>query len=133
AVSEILRNANVNIEYDITPLLRKDSLEIIDEDRALIVERIRNDPNKRILITHGTDTMVQTANALSEIQGKTIVLTGAMQPAACRITDAAFNIGCAIIATQILPEGVFIVMNGKVFNPSHVRKDNKRNLFIEVD
>jgi L-asparaginase len=82
-----------------------------------------------VLITHGTDTMVETAAELRGLEGKTIVLTGALNPARFRDSDAIFNIGCAVGAVQCLPPGVYIAMNGRVWNPEHVRKNRNRNVF----
>lgn len=131
-IASILRDANVALEYEVEPLLRKDSLEITDHDRQLITDRVAADPGRRIIITHGTDTMVETALRLATIRGKVIVLTGAMQPAAFKRTDAAFNIGCAILAVQTLPEGVYVVMNGRVFDPRRARKNLELDRFEEA-
>jgi len=128
----ILEEANVSLDYEVECLLRKDSLEITDADRQMILERIASDPHQRIVITHGTDTMILTAKTLSQIRDKVIVLTGAMQPAAFRRTDAAFNVGGAIIAAQTLPPGVHIVMNGRVFDPHRARKNMALDRFEEV-
>ena len=106
-----------------------DSRELTDEDRATIVKAVAKDSTERILITHGTDTMVQTAKALAGIQGKTIVLTGALKPALFKTTDAVFNIGCAVIAAQTLEPGIYIVMNGCVFPYDHVRKNVQQGMF----
>lgn len=128
-VAEVLREANVTIEFKVEPVLAKDSLELSDADRQLIRERILACPEQRILITHGTDTMVETALALQGIPGKTVVLTGSMQPARFRNTDAVFNIGFAASAVQILPPGIYIAMNGRVFDPTHVHKNRERHCF----
>jgi L-asparaginase len=128
-VADILHQANVSFEYNVDSLFRKDSLEITAGDRQAIVEKIRADPHRRIIVTHGTDTMIETARALAAIPGKVIVLTGAMQPAAFKESDAAFNIGCAAIAVQTLPEGVYVVMNGQVFDPSRARKNAAEDRF----
>jgi L-asparaginase len=129
SIVEILKEANVIFSYEILPVLRKDSLDMTDDDRLLICAEVKSSAHNRILITHGTDTMINTAKALQEITGKVIVLTGAMQPAKFRFTDAVFNIGCAVTAVQILPEGVFIVMNGRIFNPENIRKNQAQNHF----
>lgn len=128
-ILEVLREANVSIDYQVTPLLRKDSLDLTDEDRALLRQAILNSSASRIVITHGTDTMTETARALADIPGKTIILTGAMQPARFRFTDAVFNIASAMMAAQTLLEGVYIVMNGKVFDPAKTRKNVELNRF----
>jgi L-asparaginase len=122
-VGDVLQEANVSIEYEIECLLRKDSLELTDEDRALILRKVREDLAERILITHGTDTMAQTGRHLVGVKGKVIVLTGAMQPASFKRTDAHFNIGFALAALQTLPHGVYIAMNGRIFDPARVEKN----------
>ncbi len=131
-VETILRQANVTIDYAVESLVMKDSLELNDEDRRLIADRVRSTAERHILITHGTDTMIATAQALHDIRGKVIVLTGAMQPAAFKHSDAAFNIGGAVLALQTLPEGVYLVMNGQVFDPLHTRKDVQMDRFEET-
>ena len=131
-IIDILRIANVAAEYEIETLLRKDSLDLTEDDRTFIVDRIRRDPFERILITHGTDTMVDTASALADLPNKTIVLVGSLTPAQFRDSDAAFNIGFAFAAVQTLSPGVYITMNGRVFDPHSVRKNRKRNQFEEV-
>ena len=131
-ILEVLREANLSIDYQVTSLLRKDSLELTDEDRKIVRQSVQNSTASQIVITHGTDTMITTARALADIPHKTIVLTGAMQPARFRLTDAVFNIASAMMATQILPEGVYIAMNGKIFDPQRTRKNVDLNRFEEV-
>jgi len=104
-----------------------------DGDRQLIRARVESDPCDRIVITHGTDTLVQTARTLLGVTGKTVVLTGSMQPARFRVTDAVFNIGSAIGAVQSLPAGIYIVMNGQVFDPKRARKNVAKNCFEHDD
>jgi L-asparaginase len=130
AIDAILREANVGYDYDLTSLMKKDSLELTDADRAAIKAAITASAAQSILITHGTDTMAETARSLMEIKNKTIVLTGAMQPARLRSTDAIFNIGFAIAAAQLQPPGVYIAMNGRVFPADQVRKDRKAGQFV---
>lgn len=125
----ILDEANLGFEYEIEALLAKDSLEITDLNREMIAGRVRAETSRRILITHGTDTMIKTAMALLDSGNKVIVLTGAMQPAAFRHSDAAFNLGFALAAVQTLAEGVYIAMNGQVFNPQRVRKNLQADRF----
>lgn len=132
-VVEILQEAHVTLDYDIESLLSKDSLDMTDDDRRLIRERIAADPCPRIVVTHGTDTMIQTARSLEGIFGKTIVLTGSMQPARFKVTDAAFNIGTALGAVQSLRPGVYIAMNGRIFDPARTRKNVRENRFEEVE
>jgi L-asparaginase len=131
-VLEILRDALVTFDFDVESVLRKDSLEMSLEDRLLIRTRVEADPCDRVIVTHGTDTMVETARVLRGIAGKTVVLTGAIQPARFRVTDAVFNIGMAIAAVQTLPHGVWVAMNGRIFGSDRVRKNLERNVFEEV-
>ena len=131
-ILEVLREANLSLDYQVTPLLRKDSLDLTDEDRALLRQAILNSSASQIVITHGTDTMTETARALADIPGKTIVLTGAMQPARFRFTDAVFNIASAMMAAQTLLEGVYIAMNGKAFDPDKTRKNVELNRFEQI-
>jgi L-asparaginase len=131
-VTELLIDANVTFEHEVESVLRKDSLDMTDADRALVRDRIAADPATRIVVTHGTDTMIQTARVLKSITGKTIVLTGSMQPARLRVTDAAFNLGTAVAAAQTLPPGVYIAMNGKIFDPDTSRKNVASHRFEET-
>jgi L-asparaginase len=132
-IAEVLRQADVTCPYIITSLLRKDSLDMTDDERQLIRKAVESCPHRRILITHGTDTMALTAGVLRGVADKTIVLTGSMQPALFRVTDAVFNIGCAFIAVQILPPGVYITMNGRIFHAGRVRKNVAENRFEEIE
>jgi len=131
-IVDVLREANVTLKYDVIPLLRKDSLDLTDEDRQLICDTIASHKSQHFIVTHGTDTMITTAKILQQIRGKTIVLTGAMQPARFRLTDAVFNIASAVTGAQLLPAGVYIAMNGRIFHPEHVRKNNKLNRFEKI-
>ncbi len=128
-IGEVLGDANLTVEYRITPLLRKDSLELTDADRQLIRKQVLESSATQIVITHGTDTMVDTARFLKGIVGKTIVLTGAMQPARFRFTDAIYNIASAVTAVQLLPEGAWITMNGQCFDPEKTWKNVAMNRF----
>ncbi len=128
-VVEVLKTANVSIETDVVPLFKKDSLHLTDRDRRRIRKTVAEVDGKRVVITHGTDTMIETAKTLLDIPGKTIVLTGSMQPARFRLTDAIFNVACALTAVQLLPVGVYIAMNGRIFDPRRARKNPKRNRF----
>jgi L-asparaginase len=131
-VADVLREANVTFEFEIDSILRKDSLDMTDADRAEIRRRVEADPCDRIIITHGTDTMAQTARALAGLAGKTIVLTGSMQPARFRVTDADFNVGTAVAAVQVMPPGVYIAMNGRTFDAAKVWKNVERHCFEDV-
>ena len=131
-IGEILREMGVGFPFEITSLMRKDSLDMTDADRALIREAVAKDAATHVLITHGTDTMTETAAALQGIAGKTIVLTGSLNPARFRGSDAIFNIGGAALVAQTMPAGVYIVMNGRVFDARRVRKNREKNRFEEV-
>ena len=128
-IREVVESSNVAFQYEIESILRKDSLDMTEEDRHLVRKRIEGESCPLVVITHGTDTMIETAKALLGIPNKTIVLTGSMQPARFRVTDATFNIGSAIGAVQSLPPGVYIAMNGCIFDPRHVRKNRELNRF----
>lgn len=128
-IAGILTEAGVGVPYTVRPLMQKDSLDLTDEDRAEIRTAVQNAATSSVLVTHGTDTMVDTAQALAGIEDKSIVLTGALKPARFRDTDAQFNVAAAFVAAQILPPGVWIVMNGGVFDPQHVRKNRDANRF----
>jgi L-asparaginase len=131
-IIEVLKEASVTVEYEVISLLRKDSLDMNDEDRRLVYETVRSDPHRHFVVTHGTDTMTLTANELLKIPDKVIVFTGAMQPARFRMTDAVFNIACAFTAVQILPDGVYIAMNGRIFEAGKVKKNVEENRFEEI-
>ena len=122
-VENILNEGLAKFSFAVDSILKKDSLEITDEDREKIYQHVAAESCGNILITHGTDTMINTAQRLEEIKDKTIVLTGAMQPARFRNTDAIFNIGYAIAAAQHLPHGVYLAMNGQIFTPDAVQKN----------
>jgi len=132
-IERVLSELNLSISYSVNSLMRKDSLDLTEQDRALIAATVANDPCDKILITHGTDTMVETAKALGQISSKTIVLTGALEPALFKTSDAVFNIGCALGAVQSLSAGVYIAMNGKVFAAGKVWKNLKKNRFEPID
>jgi L-asparaginase len=126
---EILKEANVNFKYEISSILHKDSLDMTDEDRQLVFDAVKSDEHRYIVLTHGTDTMIQTAKKLKTIPDKVLVLTGAMEPARFKSSDAAFNIGSAVAAVQTLQSGVYIAINGRIFDPHKVRKNLERNWF----
>ena len=128
----ILRESNVSISYHIESIVRKDSLEMNDKDRDQIHRAVVASDSNRILITHGTDTMIETARHLDDVPDRTMVLTGSMEPARFRDTDAVFNIGCAVGALQGLKPGVYIAMNGRLFHPDKVRKNRTANRFEEI-
>lgn len=130
-VKEILKEARVNFEYSIKSLAKKDSLDMTDTDRKRLVDALLADDCDRVVITHGTDTMVDTALALNGVKGKTIVLTGAMEPAGFKSSDATFNLGFAIAAVQTLLPGVYIAISGRVFDPTRVKKNRDLKQFEE--
>lgn len=131
-LNEILREANVGFEYEIESVLKKDSLDFTDEDRLIIHGKISREPERLIVITHGTDTMVETARVLEDIRDKVIVLTGSMQPARFRSSDAVFNVGSAIAAVQSKPPGIYIAMSGTIFESHRVRKNVDKGCFEEI-
>ena len=128
-ISQILHAMHVAFEFEVSALMRKDSLHIEDKDRILIRDVVAASDDRHVLITHGTDSMVETASVLQDVPDKTIVLTGALNPARFRDSDAIFNIGCAVGAVQSLPPGVYIAMNGKIWDPAQVRKNRSENRF----
>ena len=128
-VEHILKEGLVQFDYEIVSLLQKDSLELTDADRAMLRDYIESDEGRFFVITHGTDTMAETAEALQGLTGKTIVLTGALTPARFRTTDAIFNVGMAVAAVQASPPGVYIAMSGQVFTAGEVRKNRSENRF----
>jgi L-asparaginase len=130
ALPDILTENNVFVPHRVSQLLRKDSLEMTDADRAIIHGAVAASDADQILVTHGTDTMVQTGCVLAGIAGKTIVLTGAMQPATLRSSDAEFNVGFALACVQTLPPGIYIAMNGQIFDPRHTAKDRAGSRFV---
>lgn len=132
-LSQIMADNGVNAPHRVTELLRKDSLDMDDADRQLIYDAVAASDATRILITHGTDTMVQTGRLLSQISGKTIVMTGAMQPFRVRGSDAEFNVGFALAAAQTLPAGVYVAMNGQIFDPLKAEKDRAGSRFVVRD
>ncbi len=132
AVGMLLRIARATQPVRIEEVLRKDSLELDDADRALIAAKVAAAPESRVIVTHGTDTMTETAKALSTISGKVIVLTGALAPARFMESDAEFNLGMAFATAQLAEPGVYIAMSGQVFDGLKVRKDRKAERFVEA-
>ena len=126
----MLKEAKCLIDTKIETLFLKDSLEMTQEDREMIYQKVLNSNLKQILITHGTDTMVESAKFLGEKKlDKVIVFTGAMIPYSFKNSDALFNLGVAISSVQLLQNGVYIAMNGKIFDFRNVIKDKKRGIF----
>lgn len=132
-IPELLKIARVAVPFRMVELMRKDSLELTDADRALIASAARQAPETHIVVTHGTDTMTETAKVLAEaVPGKTVVLTGALSPARFAETDAPFNLGMAFAAAQTAGPGVWIAMSGQVFDGLKVRKDREAGKFVAV-
>ena len=129
-IPALLKEARVALPFRIEEVCRKDSLELTDADRAEIARRVAEAPETRVVITHGTDTMTETAKALVIIAGKTVVLTGALSPVRFAETDAHFNLGMAFAAAQVAPPGVYIAMSGQVFDGLKVRKDREAGKFV---
>jgi L-asparaginase len=132
-VPALLKQARVALPVRIEEVCRKDSLELTDADRDLIARRATEARETRIVVTHGTDTMTETAKVLAAIPDKTVVLTGALAPARFAESDAAFNLGMAIAAAQIATPGVYIAMSGQVFDGLKVRKDRAAERFVSVE
>ena len=131
-IPALLKEARVALTFRVEEVCRKDSLELTNEDRAEIARRVAEATETRIVITHGTDTMTETAKALAHIAGKTVVLTGALSPARFAETDAGFNLGMAFAAAQTAAPGVYIAMSGQVFDGLKVRKDRAAGRFVAL-
>jgi L-asparaginase len=131
---EMLNMGRCRVLVEIRTLMMIDSLDMKDEDRKIILENCKNTKEERILITHGTDTMIETAKILAkDIQNKTIVLTGAMIPYKFGSSDGLFNLGSALAFVQTLPKGVYIAMNGKYFHWDKVRKNKDLGEFEDIE
>ncbi|MXO70800.1 asparaginase domain-containing protein [Alteraurantiacibacter buctensis] len=132
-IPALLGEARVALPFRVVELMRKDSLELTEADRLLVAAAAREAPESRIVITHGTDTMTETARVLAaEVPGKTIVLTGALSPARFAETDAPFNLGMAFATAQVAPPGVWIAMSGEVFDGLKVKKDRAAGKFVAI-
>ncbi|WP_375196086.1 asparaginase domain-containing protein [Sphingobium sp.] len=132
-VAKLLDIARVKRPFRIEEVVRKDSLELDDADRGLIRNRVAAAPEKHIIITHGTDTMTETAKLLAAIPGKTVVLVGALAPARFGESDASFNLGMAFATVQVAEPGVYITMSGSVFRADRVVKDRTKGAFVPVE
>jgi L-asparaginase len=133
-VPEMLRRGRSRIDVGVQTLLMIDSLEMTDADRGAIVEACRGCAEDRIVVTHGTDTMAESARTLlaAGLGGKTVVLTGAMIPYAFGSSDGLFNLGSALSFAQVLPPGVYVAMNGRIFAGDRVRKNRESGVFEEI-
>jgi L-asparaginase len=130
---EMLKLGHCKVELDIRTLMMIDSINMKDPDRAIIMQNCRNAEEERIVITHGTDTMVETARLLgAAIKDKTIVLTGAMIPYRFGSSDGLFNLGSALAFVQTLPHGVYVTMNGRFFTYDNVVKNKQLGMFEEL-
>ena len=132
-VDRLLKTARVALPFRVQELLRKDSLELTGDDRAAIAQAVADAPERRIVITHGTDTMTDTAKVLAGRTDKTIVLVGALAPARFAESDASFNLGMAFATAQVAAPGVWIAMNGTIFDGTKVRKDRSINSFVAAE
>lgn len=127
---EMLRRGRCRLELNIRTLMMVDSLDMTEADRELIAENCRGCPERRVLVTHGTDTMVETAAVVARrAEGKTIVLTGAMIPFAFGSSDGLFNLGSALSFVQVLPPGVYVAMNGQCWPWDAVVKNRRTGTF----
>ena len=131
-MARLLDVARVKRPFRIEEIVRKDSLELDDADRALIHARVAAAPESHIVITHGTDTMTDTAKALADIPGKTVVLVGALAPARFGESDASFNLGMAFATAQVAQPGIYITMSGSVFCADAVVKDRAKGAFVPL-
>ncbi|WP_242126417.1 asparaginase domain-containing protein [Sphingobium sp. Sx8-8] len=132
-MAKLLEIARVKRPFRIEEVTRKDSLELDDADRELIRDRVAAAPESHIIITHGTDTMTETAKLLAAIPGKTVVLVGALAPARFGESDASFNLGMAFATAQVAEPGVYITMSGSVFRADRVVKDRAKGAFVPVE
>ncbi len=132
-MSDLLEMGRSKVHVEIRTLMMVDSLEMTDEDRELIVHQCNNCDENQIVITHGTDTMAETAKVLAnKVTHKTIILTGAMIPIKFGSSDGLFNLGSALAFAQTLPPGVYVAMNGRYFTADNVRKNKQTGVFEEV-
>ena len=132
AVKRILEQISPSFTFEIVPLLQKDSLDMDDNDRLRLVEACNRAGCARIIVSHGTDTMMQSAESLSRIKSKTVVLTGSRLPERFKGSDAAFNLGMSVAAAQILPPGVYIAMNGRIFSWEKVCREPESGRFVPI-
>jgi L-asparaginase len=132
-IPSMLTEARCKADFELDKILLKDSLKMDDTDRQKILENVQNSEQSRIIITHGTDTIVQTAQLLAQqVEDKTVVLTGAMIPYVFNKSDSLFNLGTAFAAVQCLSAGIYITMNGKIFNADNVKKNLEEGIFETV-
>jgi len=127
------RLRGLNLTYAIRSVIRKDSLDMTPEDRQALRRAVEACPEDRVIVTHGTDTLLDTAAVLSAVRGKTIVLTGAMRPEKFQDSDADFNLGLALGAVNVLPPGVYVAPSGRVYPWNKCRKDRGTEMFVEAE
>lgn len=132
AVKRILEKVNPNFNYEVVSVLKKDSLDMSYEDRVKIKETCENIDCDRIIITHGTDTMLETAKVLSDIRDKIIVITGAKRPEMFSNSDASFNVGAAVGAINVIKPGIYIAMNGRIYSWDRCKEGTENGQFIEA-
>lgn len=132
ATERILEDVNPCFDFEIIPLLQKDSTELTDDDRNTIYHTCVTNDATKIIITHGTDTMIETVTRLADIQNKTIILTGAMRPERFANSDADFNIGVAVGAANTAPPGIYLAMNGIVYKYNEVKRDTTTGQFVKI-
>ena len=132
AAVEILQRVRANFDFEVRQMISKDSLVMTDADRQEILYEVQDHSGKHVIITHGTDTMVETGQVLKQAAHKIIVIMGAMQPAIMKLTDADFNLGVAVAAVQTLSEGVYLCMNGRIYNVDRVVKNRAEGQFQDL-
>jgi L-asparaginase len=131
AVERILEKVHPSFDFEVVSLLKKDSLDMTEKDRERILEACQKADADKIVVTHGTDTMIETARKLSRVKNKAIVLTGAMKPEKFVDSDASFNVGVALGALSVLSNGVYVAMNGLVLPWNKVKRDERSGRFVE--
>jgi len=131
SVKRILEKVHPSFEFAVVSLLKKDSLDMTERDRDRILEACRKSDANKIVVTHGTDAMIETARKLSRIKNKAIVLTGALKPEKFSDSDASFNVGAAVGALNTLSSGVYIAMNGRILPWNKVKRDERTGRFVE--
>lgn len=131
-IKNILSELTLNIDTSITSVLKKDSLEITEDDIQTLYKAIEASASDKVMVTHGSDTLVTTAKHLSSIKNKTIVLTASLQPALFKVSDATFNIGMAFAAVQTLPFGTYVAMSGRIFDYNKVIKNREAGIFEAI-
>lgn len=132
AFDRILKRAQVNLDYEVISALRKDSTDVTDADRLKLKNFIKDSGHNRIVITHGSDTLIETARFMENLGGKTIVLTASFLPEAFKDSDADFNLGMAVAAVQSLKAGSYIAMNGQLFDADNCKKNEENGKFEKL-